>query len=377
MKISTITNSAMQYGTKTILMSALFLLIVMSGNAKMNGINHTKGIAGSKSATGTIRVNISKGSPLSMIDGVLTLYNNAFSDSVVNGEDASKLWGNEENIAILRDGNYLSMEARKVMGLTDTTFLYLNKMLNNTGYSFAITGEGLPLTVSGFLVDQYTSTQTPLDLLITTNIAFNTDNNAGSISSSRFMLIFTNTNPLSVSNIQLKAAVKLKSVLISWKSATEKNVDHYEIQRNNEVNLYNKVTTVVADNMDNSTYSYTDNMAVNGDNYYRIKAVSKDGTIQYSSIAKVTIGDKLEGINVYPNPIVSKQVNLMLMNLEAGNYNLGMYNSAGQLVMAQKLQHAGGSITTNIQLSGNLPMGVYQLRLAGADNNYVQTVIVQ
>ena len=83
------------------------------------------------------------------------------------------------------------------------------------------------------------------------------------------------------------------------------------------------------------------------------------------------------GINVYPNPIVSKQVNLMLMNLEAGNYNLGMYNSAGQLVMAQRIQHTGGSITTNIQLSGNLPMGVYQLRLAGADNNYVQTVIVQ
>ena len=377
MKISTITNSAMQYGTKTILMSALFLLIVMSGNAKMNGINHTSGIAGSKTGTGTVRVNLSKGSPLAMIDGVLTLYNNSFSDSVISGEDAYKLWGNEENIAILRDGNYLSMEARKVIGLTDTTFLYLNKILSNTSYSFAITGEGMPLTVSGFLVDQYTSTQTPLNLLMTTNVAFNTDNNAGSVSSSRFMLIFTNTNPLSVSNIQLKAAVKLKSVQISWKSATEKNVDHYEIQRNNEVNLYNKVTTVVADNMDNSSYSYTDNMAVNGDNYYRIKAVSKDGTIQYSSIAKVTVGDKLVGINVYPNPIVSKQVNLMLMNLEAGNYNLGMYNSAGQLIMSQRIQHTGGSITTNIQLSGNLPMGVYQLRLAGADNNYVQTVIVQ
>ena len=68
---------------------------------------------------------------------------------------------------------------------------------------------------------------------------------------------------------------------------------------------------------------------------------------------------------------------MILSNIEAGNYAVSMYNAAGQQVMEHNLAHAGGSVTTTVDLPSNLPTGVYQLRLAGNGRNYVETVIVK
>ena len=91
----------------------------------------------------------------------------------------------------------------------------------------------------------------------------------------------------------------------------------------------------------------------------------------------MTIGDRREGISVYPNPIVGKEVNVILSNIAAGNYAIAMYNSAGQQVMLKNIEHAGGSVTTTVALPSNVPTGIYQLKLTGNGSNYVETVIVK
>ena len=337
----------------------------------------SNGVFGSASI-GSIKINLSKGSPLAMIDGVQGLYNNNFNTAVVNGEDAVKFWGNEENVGILRGGSYLSMEARPMVAATDTMFLYMNNLVAGTStYNFAITGTNMPASATGYLVDNYLGTQTPLNLASVTNINFATTTVAGSKASNRFMIVFTNTNPLSVDGMQIKASVKGKSAKVDWKVATERNVDHYEVERSNDAVSFVSIATQTANNVNNSGYTYTDNQATRGADYYRIKAISNDGTIQYSSVAKVFIGDSKEGISIYPNPIVGKEVNVILNNIEAGNYAVAMYNSAGKEVMVQNLAHAGGSVTTTVELPANLSTGVYQLRLIGNGRNYVETVIVK
>ena len=342
-----------------------------------NTSNSSNGVFGN-SAIGSIKVNLSKGSPLAMIDEVQGLYNNNFSAAVVSGEDAVKFWGNEENVSIIRGSSYLSMEARPMVATTDTMFLYMYNLVAGTStYNFAISGSNMPANATGYLVDNYLGTQTPLNLSSVTNINFAVTTVAGSKASNRFMIVFTNTNPLSVDGMQIKASVKAKAAIVDWKVVTEKNVDHYEVERSNEGVSFVSIATQAANNVNNSSYTYTDNQAANGANYYRIKAISKDGTVQYSSVAKVLIGDSKEGISVYPNPIVGKNVNIILNNIEAGNYAVAMYNSAGKEVMVQNLAHAGGSVTTTVELPANLSTGVYQLRLAGNGRNYVETVIVK
>jgi len=342
-----------------------------------NTSNSSNGVFGN-SAIGSIKVNLSKGSPLAMIDEVQGLYNNNFSAAVVSGEDAVKFWGNEENVSIIRGSSYLSMEARPMVATTDTMFLYMYNLVAGTStYNFAISGSNMPANATGYLVDNYLGTQTPLNLSSVTNINFAVTTVAGSKASNRFMIVFTNTNPLSVDGMQIKASVKAKAAIVDWKVVTEKNVDHYEVERSNEGVSFVSIAIQAANNVNNSSYTYTDNQAANGANYYRIKAISKDATVQYSSVAKVLIGDSKEGISVYPNPIVGKNVNIILNNIEAGNYAVAMYNSAGKEVMVQNLAHAGGSVTTTVELPANLSTGVYQLRLAGNGRNYIETVIVK
>ena len=346
-----------------------FMLLVLVSNAS---VNTQSNCAFRSAVTGSVKVNLSKGSPLSLIDGVLSLYNNSFNAS----EDAVKMWGNEENIAIVRNGKYLSLEARQEIVAADTTFLYMSKLISNTTYTFTITGTDMSVMISGYLKDKYLNSETPLDLTTDNNIVINTDTSVASKATDRFMIIY-NYKPLSVNNIQIKALLKDKSVSINWKASTEQDVDHYEIERSINSTFYKKIESATALNIANSAYSFIDNNAVTGNNYYRIKVVSKDGSIQYSSITKIAVGDVKATISLYPNPIVNKQVNLMMNNVAAGNYNISLYNTNGQQVMVQSIQHPGGTANISLQLPGSISAGMYQLRFSGKDNNFTQSVIVK
>ena len=338
--------------------------------------NSSNGVFGT-SGTGTISVNLSKGSPFTMIDGVTTLYNNNFSATVLHPEDAVKFWGNEENIGIVRNGNYLSLEARPVPGLTDTTFLYMSNLVAGTNtYNFTITGTNMPANATGYLVDNYLGTQTPLNLASVTRINFAVTSVAGSKASNRFMILFTNTNPLSVDGMQIKASVKGKSVKVDWKVVTEKNVDHYEVERSNDAASFVSLASQSASNVNNSGYTYTDNQAASGVEYYRIKAISKDGTIQYSSVARVYIGDSKEGINIYPNPVAGNVFNLQMNNIVKGTYHVNIINTAGQIVESNSINHEAGSSTENVAIR-KLASGVYTVSVTGEGGAYHTEMIVK
>jgi len=331
---------------------------------------------GNGNTTASLKVGLNKGS--NFIDGVLTMYNNSFNAAVVSPtEDAPKFWGNEEGVGIVRTGKYLSMEARPEIAGPDTTYLYMNRMVAGNTYTFKVSAQNMPTNVTGVLVDKYLNTNTALNLSDSTIISFTVDTAAAAKSASRFVIVFNAKAPLYVSDINIKASVKAKAAIIDWSVVTEKDVKTYTVEHSTNATEFTAINTTAAKNSSNSHYSYTDNAAVTGANYYRIKAINKDGSVQYSSIAKVVIGDRTEGISIYPNPVVGKTMNLQLSNLAAGNYSLNMINANGQLVMAKPLQHTGGSVTETVELPANIASGIYQLRLAGNGGSYIETVIVK
>ncbi len=321
---------------------------------------------------GKIKVNMSKGT--TYIDGILGLFDNNYTTALITpGEDAGKFWGNEEGLGMLRTSKFLSIEARPEISGDDTMFLYMNKMVVGTTYKFDIKGQDLPASVNGYLFDKYLNSQTPLNLTQNNSVSFTIDTAAASKSATRFMILFNSKAPLYTSEIKVKASVKAKAAVIDWTVSAEKDVDHYTLESSRNGKDFSAINNTQANNKANSAYSYTDNKAANGDNYYRIKAISKDGSVQYSNIAKVTIGDRREGISIYPNPVVGKTMNVQLSNVAVGNYEVVLFNANGQQVMAQSLQHAGGSITTTMNLPANLQSGIYQLKIG----KFVENVIVK
>ena len=346
-------------------------------NETQKSTNHSSNtVFGNNTATALVKVDLSNGA--NYIDGVLGMYNNNYSTAVVPyTEDANKLWGNEEGVAIARTGTNLSVEARPEIVNDDTMFLYMNRMVAGNTYDFTVTGTNIASNITGTLVDKYLNKNTVLDLTASTKVSFVVDTAAAAKSATRFMIVFNAKAPLYVSEIKIKASVKAKSAVIDWSVVTEKDVKTYTVEHSTNGAEFAAINTTSAKNISNSNYSYTDINANTGDNYYRIKAINKDGSVQYSSIAKVTIGDRREGISIYPNPIVGKTMNVQFSNIAAGTYALSMTNANGQQVMEQSLQHAGGSVTETVQLPSTLASGIYQLRIFGNGGSYTETVIVK
>ena len=115
-------------------------------------------------------------------------------------------------------------------------------------------------------------------------------------------------------------------------------------------------------------------MPFNGNNYYRIKSVSKTGEVHYSAIVKVTTGNGRNLITLYPNPVIGSTVTLQLENMEKGNYSITLFNNQGQQVMTKGIQHNGGTASQTIDLSKMLS-GVYEVKISGNNKTTTQKLI--
>jgi hypothetical protein len=163
---------------------------------------------------------------------------------------------------------------------------------------------------------------------------------------------------------------------VEWTAQTEVNMEKYEVEKSTNGQQFSKATSVVArgNNNNPAAYDWMDVNANNGNNYYRIKAISKTGEVHYSKVIRVHIGNVGNGIGIYPNPINDYVVSLSL-NLPKGKYTITLTNKLGQQIFNKEIEHLGGAATQTVQFENNLAQGVYQLAVSDGENNYVQQLI--
>lgn len=92
---------------------------------------------------------------------------------------------------------------------------------------------------------------------------------------------------------------------LTWKTGSEYNTSHFEIERGKDAVSFVKVATIKAAGNSSSTQTYTlnDSLPLNGFNYYRIKQVDLDGRFSYSPARLVRFDKATEiALRIYPNP---------------------------------------------------------------------------
>lgn len=183
--------------------------------------------------------------------------------------------------------------------------------------------------------------------------------------------------PVSITNI--KAYQKGAEVLVEWQALNELSVDRYEIEKSADAVNFNTVVTVTARNNGNTINSYisTDIKPAQGKNFYRIKAIDKDGKVTYTQILSVDISNGRRFISVIPNPVRNRAINLQLNNLNAGKYNIILYSIEGKAVYRTLTEHGGGSSTQQIALPANVSGGAYILKVFNERDNYTERILVQ
>ena len=320
---------------------------------------------------------IESGSPV-LVGEVLASYHNNYSKSVNFNDDAEKMWNNEENIALNRDGYKLSIERRPFIGASsDSIFLGLSSLKANTNYSLEFKPSNWDAGSKAYLIDKLLSTETLIDLNSTSFVHQFTSTVA--TANDRFVVVFRGAT-LPNRGFTLGAEkLGTNKVKVNWEAQGETGVRAYTLEKSVDGVNYQAINTQVAKNNNSlSNYTFTDNNPVNGVNYYRVKTTQQNDVERYSSI--VTINFKQQSSNpvtVYPNPVRGNQIGLQLQDIQQGMYSIRIVSIEGKEVYKQQLQVNSGSLNTTISPSSKLASGTYTLQVVGKNNSYTQKLVIE
>ncbi|MFD1629850.1 beta strand repeat-containing protein [Pseudopedobacter beijingensis] len=174
--------------------------------------------------------------------------------------------------------------------------------------------------------------------------------------------------PVTLVNYTAKASGNL--VKLQWQTAEEQNNKGFVIYRSGDNTLFTPIGEVpVTDNLQPTTYNFTDTNPLNGNNYYKLVQVDKDGTATELGIRTVTFNFPLSTFNLYPNPTTE----LVHSSFSSNSYNLlTIADLNGRVLQQLQIQAGESSITVSL---ADYPAGTYLLRFSGKDGAVIKKVV--
>ena len=167
--------------------------------------------------------------------------------------------------------------------------------------------------------------------------------------------------PLPVELIDFRGQItKAGQHRLIWETASERNSDYFELQRATDGQSFVSIATKPAAGFSTQALSYRhlDALPAKGINYYRLRQVDRDGSVEFSPIISLENLNANRQVSIYPNPAKD------LLQIEMTELNessrIRMFNSLGQLVVEQAL--GAKTTATTLDLS-TLANGIYFLEL--------------
>ncbi|MCW3110653.1 MAG: type sorting protein, partial [Segetibacter sp.] len=317
------------------------------------------------------------GGNINVADGFVAVFGNNFSKAI-GDEDSYKFTNLDENMAINRNGTALSIEGRPTIAGCDTLPIKMWQF-RQKDYWIKVDAKNFDPALKATLKDEYLKQETALDLTSSTTAPFTITNDSASFASNRFSIVFGTPATLPVILTNVKAYQKDKGIQVDWNTATETNIDKYEVEKSVNSQQFDKAFSIAAksNNALANSYNWFDNNASSGNNFYRIKIVEKTGDFRYSPVVRVNISNGKSGFTVFPNPIKGNTISIQLSNMEEGKYAVNIFSNTGQKVYSSSLQHTGGSASQTLLLNQKIATGKYTLQLSSDKKNITQAILVQ
>ena len=169
------------------------------------------------------------------------------------------------------------------------------------------------------------------------------------------------------------------TVILSWTIITEKEVDHFEIERSSDNNTFIKTGIVTQPVKLNEQQSFeaSDNIStVSGDIiYYRLKVVGKGGEIKYSNILVMRKSNSRSVVTVMPNP-ANNYVFINFSVEKEGNVTIRLINNIGKIVWVQEQKFTRGSKSIKLDDLSRYSAGVYNIQVLVNDKIINKKLII-
>jgi hypothetical protein len=181
---------------------------------------------------------------------------------------------------------------------------------------------------------------------------------------------------LPVTFTEFKAYQKLSDIELAWK-VSEIDIYKYEVERSADGRIFVKIGEVMA-TRGNGLLSYTflDANPFAGNNFYRLKVIEMVAPSKFTNVVRVSINGSGSVMDMYPNPVPEKMLNLEMKKLAKGTYQFTLYNNLGQSVFTKQIEHAGGSASAVIHLPAHIRKGIYHAQVRGGDVVLNKTLLI-
>jgi hypothetical protein len=187
--------------------------------------------------------------------------------------------------------------------------------------------------------------------------------------------------PLPLKLISFSAVLNNSKAELTWRTVSETNVSHFEIEKSMDGINFSEAGIVFArgNEVDITTYIFSDliNTDQAGVVYYRLRSVDIDGKSQYSETRIIKIETKSENyvtILTYPNPASSELRITVPANWQNKRVIYELFNANGQVT--KKIETAASSQTETLNVS-NLAPGFYIARVSCEGQTAQQKIVKQ
>lgn len=138
--------------------------------------------------------------------------------------------------------------------------------------------------------------------------------------------------PLPVQWLAIRASLKNQSAEVVWETASEDQVDYYEVQHSTDGGNWLSLGHVNPKGNLQNNYFMLHTQPKAGSNLYRIREVSQSGSSSYSKIVTIWVPSASQQMMLYPNPAHRQTVTLFL-NSPA---TVSIYQANGTLISRRK-----------------------------------------
>lgn len=177
-----------------------------------------------------------------------------------------------------------------------------------------------------------------------------------------------NCSTLPVELLSLEATARSPVIDVSWATATERDADHYEVQRSADNETFTTIGKVAAagNAQYQSNYLFVDEAPLQGVNYYRLRQVDRDGTGEYTKTVVAFMGQGADSRPViFPNP-AKEVLNVVFNTPLEGSAVLYVQDALGRAVTQSTVVLLRGERTAVIP-TPSLARGWYHLRIVQAN----------
>lgn len=114
--------------------------------------------------------------------------------------------------------------------------------------------------------------------------------------------------------------------VLKWSVANSVNFKQFEVERSSDGYVFKPIATIPQQTY-NTQYQFTDQLPINGNNYYRLRFRDNDGRNSMGPVAYLNLSCRQQKmISINPNPVTGKSMEMYIQGYNKGNYTIQLFN---------------------------------------------------